>query len=74
MPRKMESYENIMEKLESIVNSMDNGELSLQDSMKSYEEGVKLCNKLYKILNDAEGKIKILTEEGEEDFNIKSRE
>lgn len=63
-----------MEKLESIVNSMDNGELSLQDSMKSYEEGVKLCNKLYKILNDAEGKIKILTEEGEEDFNIKSRE
>ncbi|ADK14182.1 MULTISPECIES: exodeoxyribonuclease VII small subunit [Clostridium] len=74
MPRKTESYENIMEKLESIVNSMDNGELSLQDSMKSYEEGVKLCNKLYKILNDAEGKIKILTEEGEEDFNIKSRE
>lgn len=74
MPRKTESYENIMEKLESIVNSMDNGELSLQDSMKSYEEGVKLCNKLYKILNDAEGKIKILTEEGEEDFNIKPRE
>ncbi|RMC99717.1 exodeoxyribonuclease VII small subunit [Clostridium autoethanogenum] len=74
MPRKTESYENIMEKLESIVDSMDNGELSLQDSMKSYEEGVKLCNKLYKILNDAEGKIKILTEEGEEDFNIKPRE
>ncbi|OAA92222.1 exodeoxyribonuclease VII small subunit [Clostridium coskatii] len=74
MPRKTESYENIMEKLESIVDSMDNRELSLQDSMKSYEEGVKLCNKLYKILNDAEGKIKILTEEGEEDFNIKPRE
>ena len=71
MPRKTESYENIMEKLESIVDSMDNRELSLQDSMKSYEEGVKLCNKLYKILNDAEGKIKILTEEGEEDFNVK---
>ncbi|OAA83312.1 exodeoxyribonuclease VII small subunit [Clostridium ljungdahlii] len=71
MPRKTESYENIMEKLESIVDSMDNRELSLQDSMKSYEEGVKLCNKLYKILNDAEGKIKILTEEGEKDFNIK---
>ncbi|AZV56113.1 exodeoxyribonuclease VII small subunit [Clostridium sp. AWRP] len=74
MPRKTESYESIMEKLESIVDSMDNRELSLQDSMKSYEEGVKLCNKLYKILNDAEGKIKILTEEGEEDFNIKPRE
>lgn len=71
MPRKAESYESIMEKLESIVDSMDNRELSLQDSMKSYEEGVKLCNKLYKILNDAEGKIKVLTEEGEKDFNIK---
>lgn len=72
MPRKTESYESIMAKLESIVDCMDNGELSLEDSMKSYEEGVKLCNKLYKILNDAEGKIKVLTEEGEKDFNVKS--
>ncbi|WML35305.1 exodeoxyribonuclease VII small subunit [Clostridium sp. OS1-26] len=68
MPRKSESYESMMEKLEDIVNIMDGKELSLEESLKKYEEGVKLCNKLYKVLNDAEGKIKLLTEDGEKDF------
>jgi len=70
MPRKNESYESMMEKLEEIVNIMDNRELSLEESMKKYEEGIKLCNKLYKTLNEAEGKIKLLTEDGEKDFDV----
>lgn len=68
MGRKKESFENMIEKLETIVDSMDNGEITLEDSMKSYEEGIKLCNKLYKVLNDAEGKIKVLEDNKEEDF------
>lgn len=68
MGRKKESFENMLEKLETIVDSMDNGEITLEDSMKSYEEGIKLCNKLYKVLKDAEGKIKILEDNKEEDF------
>ncbi|APC85273.1 exodeoxyribonuclease VII small subunit [Clostridium botulinum] len=68
MGKKKESFENMLEKLETIVDSMDNGEITLEDSMKSYEEGIKLCNKLYKVLKDAEGKIKILENNKEEDF------
>lgn len=68
MGRKKESFENMLEKLEIIVESMDNGEITLEDSMKSYEEGIKLCNKLYKVLSDAEGKIKVLEDNKEEDF------
>lgn len=68
MPRKNESYESMMEKLEDIVNIMDSTELTLEESLKKYEEGVKLCNKLYKVLDEAEGKIKLLTENGEKDF------
>ncbi|KGO15003.1 exodeoxyribonuclease VII small subunit [Clostridium botulinum] len=68
MGRKKESFENMLEKLETIVDSMDNGEITLEDSMKSYEEGIKLCNKLYKVLKDAEGKIKILEDNKEKDF------
>lgn len=68
MPKKNESYEDMMEKLETIVNQMDSNELSLEESVKKYEDGVKLCNKLYKVLNEAEGKIKLLTEEGEKVF------
>lgn len=70
MVRKSEPYDNMIEKLEDIINIMDNKELSLEDSMKKYEEGIKLCNKLYKILNESEGKIKLLTEEGEKDFQV----
>lgn len=70
MPRKSESYESMMEKLEEIVNVMDIKELSLEESMKKYEEGIKLCNKLYKTLNEAEGKIKLLTENGEKNFDV----
>lgn len=72
MPRKAETYESIMLKLENIVKSMDNRELSLESSIKSYEEGIKLCKELYKILNSAEEKIKVLTEEGEKNFNMES--
>lgn len=68
MPKKAESYEEIMQRLESIVNKMDSSELSLSESMKNYEEGIKLCNILYKTLNEAEEKIKILTEQGEQNF------
>ncbi|KGK89045.1 Exodeoxyribonuclease 7 small subunit [bioreactor metagenome] len=68
MGRKAESYEGLMAKLEEILSNMDSGEISLEDSMKKYEEGIKICNKLYKILNDSENKIKILMNEGEENF------
>lgn len=68
MAGKNESYEIMMEKLNGIVSKMENEELTLDQTMKSYEEGIKLCNKLYKYLNDAEGKIKILSEGEEKDF------
>jgi exodeoxyribonuclease VII small subunit len=68
MAKKNESYESMMTRLEDIVSAMENSELSLDESMKYYEEGIKICNKLYKILNEAEGKIKILNNNLEEDF------
>jgi len=70
MVKKNDTYEEQLEKLEKIVDKLDNGELSLMDSMKDYEEGIKLCNKLYKTLNEAEGKIKIISEDTEVNFEI----
>ncbi|MBU3142184.1 exodeoxyribonuclease VII small subunit [Clostridium sp. CF012] len=68
MAKKKESYENMMGRLEEIVDVMDGNEVTLEQTMTIYEEGIKICNSLYKILNDTEGKIKILTAEGEKDF------
>ncbi|AOZ75264.1 exodeoxyribonuclease VII small subunit [Clostridium pasteurianum] len=68
MTSRNESYESMVKKLEDIIYSMENKELTLQETMKSYEQGIKLCNKLYKYLNEAEGKIKILSNGQEQDF------
>lgn len=68
MAARNESFESMLKKLEDIIYSMENKELTLQETMKNYEQGVKLCNKLYKYLNEAEGKVKILSNGEEEDF------
>lgn len=68
MAKKKESYEELMEKLENIIKEMENGEVSLEKSMKSYEEGIKISSKMNMMLKEAEGKIKILTENGEKDY------
>lgn len=68
MPRKVESYEEMLSKLEQIVASFEKEDKTLEESMKNYEDGIKLCNKLYKILNDAEGRIQIVTNDGLKDF------
>lgn len=70
MAKKSESYEEMMIKLEDIVNNMDGDKMPLNESMKKYEEGMNLCSKMYKVLREAEGKINILTEEGEKNFNF----
>ncbi len=68
MVKKSETYEAQLEMLEKIVEKMDSGEVALADSMKDYEEGIKLCNKLYKTLNEAEGKIKVISGNSEKEF------
>lgn len=68
MAKKSETYESMLKRLEEIVKASDNGELSLEESMKIYEEGIILCNKLYKSLNEAESKIKTLVDGEEKDF------
>ncbi|EES90564.1 exodeoxyribonuclease VII small subunit [Clostridium botulinum C] len=68
MARKKETYESLMSKLQEVVNEMESEEISLENSMKNYEEGIKICNKLYKMLNEAEAKIKVLSGNQEKEF------
>ncbi|SHH45621.1 Exodeoxyribonuclease VII small subunit [Clostridium collagenovorans DSM 3089] len=70
MPPRKQNYEDMIKKLQLIIEKMENENLSLEEAIKSYEEGVKLTTSLYKILNDAEGKINILSSNGEEEFNM----
>jgi exodeoxyribonuclease VII small subunit len=54
------NFEKKLEKLEKIVNDMEQGELSLENALKSFEEGVKLSRECSKELEEAEQKVKIL--------------
>ena len=56
------NFEESLARLEEIVRALENGEKSLDDSMKLYEEGVRLIRVCSSELDGAEAKIKILKE------------
>ena len=57
-----ENFEESMKKLETIVTELENGNLNLDESVKKFEEGMKIAQKCNNILEDAEKKITILLE------------
>lgn len=60
------SFENKLNELEKIVSKLEGNEISLDEAIKLFEDGVKLSDDCRKILENAERKIKTLTEcEGE---------
>lgn len=65
---KKESYEEMLGKLQDVLSLLEEQELNLEESMKAYEDGVKLINKLYKTLNTLEGKVSVVKEEKEVEF------
>ena len=60
------SFEENMENLEKIVTELEKGNLNLDDSVKKFEEGIKISKQCNKILEEAEKKITILLEENGE--------
>ncbi len=65
MPRKKNAtlFEDSLEELEQLVQQMEQGDLSLEESLKSFERGVKLTSTCQKALQDAEQKVQILLEQ-----------
>ena len=62
------SLESHLSGLGKIVSELENGELSLEESLKKFEEGVKLTKNCQQIIDDAEKRIKIITKEGLKDY------
>ncbi len=56
----MPLFEESIKKLESIVEQLEKGDLSLEDSLKLFEEGVALSATCKKELDTAEGKVQML--------------
>jgi exodeoxyribonuclease VII small subunit len=56
-------FEEALERLEAIVQKLESGDLSLEESLKSFEEGTKLAHFCNKKLEEAEQKVSILMKE-----------
>ena len=67
-------FEEMMQELEQISQDLEKSDLSLDESMKKFEEGIALSKKCSEILETAEKKIKILIQDEdklkEEDFDV----
>ena len=57
------SFEKALKQLEEIVHKLESGELGLEESLKLFEEGVKLSRMCNKKLELAERKIEMLTKD-----------
>ncbi|MEQ3724958.1 exodeoxyribonuclease VII small subunit [Alcanivorax sp.] len=57
------ALETSLDSLEALVERMESGELTLEDSLKAFEEGVRLSRECQQALQQAEQKVRILLEQ-----------
>lgn len=60
------NFEKSLKQLETLVENLEKGELSLEESLKQFEQGIKLTRECRQALQNAEQKISILSNEDEE--------
>ena len=65
------SFEEYLKKLEEIVHKLEEGELTLDESVKAYEEGMNISKICLEKLNKTKKKIEQLVIEGEENYSTK---
>ena len=68
MPRakKTTDFETSLNELETLVNQIEQGDLSLEEALGAFEQGVKLTRECQSILDQAEQKVQVLIEKNGE--------
>lgn len=64
--KKTPDFEQSLAALEALVKRMEQGELSLEESLKAFEEGVKLTRECQTRLAEAEQRVSVLMEQNGE--------
>ncbi len=65
MDTKIKDFESAMTELESIVKTLENGQLPLEQSLKHFERGIALSRYCHTRLEEAEQRVEVLTQSGE---------
>jgi len=55
-----ERFDDLLGRLRGVVEKLESGNLSLEDSLKFFEEGIELCRRGATILDSAERKVEVL--------------
>ena len=58
--KEKETFEEDIKRLEKIVDDLAGGKLTLAESLKKYEEGIKLARGCSTVLNEAQRKVELL--------------
>ncbi len=61
MAKRKPGFENQLKALETIVERLEQGDVSLEESLKLFEKGVQLARACQQSLQEAEQKVQILT-------------
>lgn len=64
--KKPIKFEAALDELETLVEELEEGELSLEDSLKAFERGIRLTRECQQALSEAEQKVRLLVEENDE--------
>jgi exodeoxyribonuclease VII small subunit len=65
MAAKEKKFEEEIKDLETLVNQIDSGELTLEESISAFERGVALVKSLNRKLDEVERKVELLTRDAE---------
>lgn len=61
--KKSLNFEKSLDQLEQLIEKMENGDLSLEESLSAFESGIKLTRDCQTALNEAEQKVQILLDQ-----------
>lgn len=62
--KKKMTFEESVKRLEEIVQSLETGKSNLEESLTLFSEGVELVKVCNKMLDEAEQKVRVLTDDG----------
>ena len=65
--KKTSDFESTIAELETLVDEMEHGDISLEESLKKFERGIELTRNCQKALQEAEQKVRMLVEKKQAD-------
>ncbi|UTW45312.1 exodeoxyribonuclease VII small subunit [bacterium SCSIO 12696] len=69
--QKSINFEQKLSELEALVNHMESGDMSLEESLKAFEKGIQITRQCQQALSDAEQKVSILTQNNQGELDEK---